>query len=82
MGDAGDTSCVLPETGGGGAGWTPGSGVDVELLDPVHGIVAEDSFATGVVAAVEWLRDIAYDHYRDTAFAEGSDPLDPVAASP
>jgi hypothetical protein len=62
--------------------WTPGSGVDVKLLDPVHGIVAEDSFATGVVAAVEWLRDIAYDHYRDTVFPEGSDPRDPVAARP
>jgi hypothetical protein len=46
---------------------TPGGGVDVKLLDPVDGILAEESFAAGVVAAVEWLRDVAYDHYRDCA---------------
>ena len=62
--------------------WMPESGVDVKLLDPAHGVVAEDSFASGVVAAVEWLRDVAYDHYRDTAFPEASDPADPVVASP
>lgn len=28
---------------------------DVKLLDPLHGIVAAESFANGIVAAVEWL---------------------------
>ena len=65
--------------------YTPGGNVGVKLLDPVDGIVAEESFTTGVVAAVEWLREVAYDHYRDTAFAEvcwPADPCDAVAASP
>ena len=65
--------------------YTSGGNVAVKLLDPVHGTVAEESFATGVVAAVEWLRDVAYDYYRDTAFAEvcwPADPCDAVAADP
>ena len=65
--------------------YTSGGTVAVKLLDPVDGIVAEESFTTGVVAAVEWLRDVAYDYYRDTAFAEvcwPADPCDAVAASP
>jgi len=60
--------------------YTSGGNVAVKLLDPVHGTVAEESFATGVVAAVEWLRDVAYDYYRDTAFAEVCWPADPCGA--
>lgn len=41
---------------------TPGNGIDVKLLDPMHGIVAADSFGNAIVAAVEWLRDAAYDY--------------------
>ena len=65
--------------------YTPGGYVAVKLLDPVDGIVAEESFAAGIVAAVEWLREVAYDYYRDTAFTEvcwPADPCDAVAADP
>jgi hypothetical protein len=52
---------------------TPGSGIDVKLLDPAKGVAVEENSAGGVVAAVEWLRDVAYDHYRDcVVFPDGN----------
>jgi hypothetical protein len=52
-------------------GSTPGNGIEVQLFDPLHGIVAAESFTNGIVAAIEWLRDAAYDYYHDTVFADG-----------
>lgn len=42
----------------------------MQLFDPLHVIVAAESFTNGIVAAFEWLRDAAYDYYRETVVAE------------
>jgi hypothetical protein len=52
--------------------WSQDGRVDAKLLDPATGVVVKESFGGGVIAAVEWLRDVAYDHYRDCAvFPDG-----------